>query len=82
MRCVSIHRAQAKFDVFHFRRLKLGEMPGNCSFNDVWLNKSAFKGWLLRVEGACHKAHCIVCNKTFDVSNMGEAALTSHMEGK
>ena len=57
-------------------------MPGSCSFNDAWLQKPVFKEWLQRVEGQPHKACCKACSKTFDVSNMGEAAVTSHMEGK
>ena len=57
-------------------------MPGNCSFNDVWLQKPAFKEWLRRVEGQQCKARCYACSKEIDIGNMGEAALTSHMDGK
>ena len=57
-------------------------MPGNCSFNDVWLHKPVFKEWLWRVEGQQRKARCNACSKEFDIGNMGEAALTSHMDGK
>ena len=57
-------------------------MPGNCSFNDVWLHKPVFKEWLRRVEGQQRKARCNACSKEFDIGNMGEAALTSHMDGK
>lgn len=57
-------------------------MPGNCAFNDAWLLKADFKEWLRFVEGNKRKARCVVCSKDIDISNMGEAALTSHMEGK
>ena len=58
-------------------------MPGTCSFNEFWLCKPPFKEWLRRVQGQSYKASCIACNsKTFDISNVGEAALTSHMESK
>ena len=55
-------------------------MPGKCSFSNVWLHSDKYKSWLEKT-GDNGKAKCAVCNKMFDVSNMGEAALTSHAKG-
>lgn len=38
----------------------------------IWLCKSSVKG----------KAYCSICNKDFDISNFGIAALDSHAAGK
>lgn len=55
-------------------------MPGRCSFNDVWLHTEKYTSWLEKTDNK-GEAKCPVCNKTFDISNMGEAALTSHAKG-
>lgn len=56
-------------------------MPGKCSFNINWLKKPLYEKWLMRDEDQ-HKARCSLCCKSFDISNMGEAALTSHGKSK
>lgn len=40
-----------------------------------------YKDWLQKETDSRH-AKCKLCSKTIDISNMGEAALTSHMKGK
>ena len=54
---------------------------GKCSFNDLWLMNSDYKGWLAPCQDK-HRAKCLFCKKEFDVGNMGEAALKSHAAGK
>jgi len=56
-------------------------MPGYCMFNDASLTDAKYCAWL-----ACtahkHRARCTFCLKDFDIGNMGESALKSHMSGK
>ena len=56
-------------------------MPGNCTFNELWLEKEEFKSWLRKDPLKC-KGYCVYCKKTIDVSAMGESALRSHAKGK
>ena len=46
------------------------------------LEDDKFKRWFRKVEKDTYPAKCSICCKMFDVSNMGENALTSHMKGK
>ncbi|KAI8728123.1 hypothetical protein BgiBS90_038070 [Biomphalaria glabrata] len=48
------------------------------SFNLAWLKDERFESWL--VKSMSTKAFCKICAKSFDISNMGERALTSHMK--
>jgi hypothetical protein len=59
-------------------------MPhGQCLFNRAWLDKDCYRGWLVQDKlKPASNARCSLCLKTFDVSNMGEAALKSHMTSK
>ena len=52
-------------------------MPGKCSFHDSWLRKNDFKIWV-RQSTVSTEAYCEICAKSFDISNMGRAALVSH----
>ncbi|CAL9702284.1 unnamed protein product [Knipowitschia caucasica] len=56
-------------------------MPGKCRFNNAWLFVEKYQSWLQKDSDSSH-AKCKLCSKTFDISNMGESALTSHMKGK
>ena len=55
-------------------------MPGKCKFNKNWSSNLAYKDWLIE-DVSQHKARCCICEKSFDVLNIGEAALKSHMKG-
>ncbi|KAL3042124.1 hypothetical protein OYC64_020135 [Pagothenia borchgrevinki] len=55
-------------------------MPGKCSFNNVWLLKDKYQLWLSK-DTDPRRAKCKLCFKIIDISNMGEAALASHMKG-
>ena len=57
-------------------------MPGVCTFRELWLDNSTYAGWLTKDLKSKHSAHCLVCCKSFDISNMGESALRSHMSGQ
>ena len=57
-------------------------MSQQTSFNSAWLQEELFKPWLGTVEKDNHKARCIVCGLTFELSNMGKQALISHSKGK
>ncbi|KAK5900192.1 hypothetical protein CesoFtcFv8_009591 [Champsocephalus esox] len=55
-------------------------MPGKCRFNNVWLLKDNYQLWLSK-DTDPRRAKCKLCSKIIDISNMGEAALASHMKG-
>ena len=52
-----------------------------CVFNNNWLLDSKYSIWLHKssVKG---KVYCSICNKDFDITNMGVAALNSCAAGK
>lgn len=50
-----------------------------CSFQVEWKNK--FK-WIQEVEGDRNRAYCKLCQYSFNLSNMGFRAVTSHEAGK
>lgn len=53
----------------------------DCLFNDNWLIDVKYSKWLTKSNDKS-KAHCTFCTKDFDISNMGVAALNSHLSGK
>ena len=55
-------------------------MPGKCKFQDAWLKATNYKSWLVK-DSNTTRAKCGLCDRAFDISNMGEAALKSHMKG-
>ena len=57
-------------------------MPGKFKFQDRWLNERQFSKWIAGADTSLNEANCRVCQKSFDISNMGEAALRSHMHSK
>ena len=58
-------------------------MGRTCTFNTAWLANKEYKAWLMRDAGNLDTmAMCRYCLKSFDISNMGEAALRSHMKRK
>ena len=57
-------------------------MPGKCKFQDRWSNERQFSKWIVRAGTSLKEANCHVCQKSFDVLNMGEAVLRSHMCSK
>ena len=52
------------------------------TFSDCWLPDSRFSDWRRKVEGNESSAKFSYCCKIFDILNMGEIGLTSHMNGK
>lgn len=65
-------------------------MPRNTTFNDNWISNPAVKDrngdslsvWCQRVNNDSSSAHCVVCSKTFSISNMGLAQIQAHADGK
>ena len=56
-------------------------MPKNgCVYQEKWGHDDRFKLWVRKKDDATAK--CNYCFKEINVSNMGEAALTSHMKSK
>ena len=51
------------------------------TFVDQWLEDDGFKRSLQKVEDI-YSAQCSICCKMFDISSMGESALTSYQKGK
>ena len=56
-------------------------MLGKCEFNPAWLENELYKNWLLEDPKSVHRAHCKLCHKSLEISNMGESALKSHVQG-
>jgi len=56
-------------------------MPGKCAFQEAWLSNPQFLIWIEhgKLSG---QARCKVCLKDFDIQNIGEAAVKSHMKSK
>ena len=52
-----------------------------CIFRNAWLSDSRFSGWLKRTHSKW-QVYCVYCQKSFDISNMGVASLSSHALGK
>lgn len=51
---------------------------GKCYFSDEWLHKDEYISWLSKDNKSRHHAVCNICQKRFDVGNMGEHAVKSH----
>ena len=51
-------------------------------FNKEWMDKVEYKDWLLPKPSNNTKAKCRLCMRSFSLSNMGEPALKSHVQGK
>ena len=52
-----------------------------CLSNNNWLQDQRFSSWFTKstLKG---RAHCSICCKDFDISNMGVSGLVSHATGK
>ena len=59
----------------------MSKKKDKCIFNDSWLVDERFKEWIDKSDSKW-KARCKFCSKDFDISNMGVAALTTHVSGK
>ena len=57
-------------------------MPGHCSFNSARLKHDSYRDWFV-LDKTKHSstARCKICLTSFNVSNMGEATVKSHMKG-
>ena len=55
-------------------------MPGKCTFSNKWVSMPDYSPWITK-DPDPRKAKCIKCHKSFNISNMGEAAVKSHMSG-
>ena len=53
-------------------------MSGLYRFQDIWLSKDIHKEWLLKDINYIRNAKCLLCQKSFSITSMGEAALKSH----
>ena len=57
------------------------EMPGKCSFQDIWLQKPEFKDWLVKVKEGNSSAQCSLCKKRLSIANSGVSQVISHSTG-
>ena len=57
-------------------------MTKKCHFHDSWMSELNFSSWLDVVADNVHRTYCRTCKKTFDVRNMGVAAVKSHTKSK
>ena len=51
------------------------------SFQDDWLSVEEFKDWLKKTSNP-QKAHCTVCNTTFDINSGGRTSVESSYRKK
>ena len=56
-------------------------MSKKCHFHGSWKAALDFSSWL-DVADNVHRAYCRTCKNTFDVGNMGVAAVKGHMKSK
>ena len=54
----------------------------HCIFKAEWKSHPDFSDWIRDVKDQPQRAYCTVCRKSFDVANMGIAALRSHSKGQ
>ena len=47
-------------------------------FNHDWTRNSEFKSWLQPLKSSPYQARCAICQKVFELSNMGIQAVKSH----
>ena len=61
------------------------KMPGKCQFTKTkckrWRANKDYGDWLAPHSQLLSMAFCTACDKAFDISNMGEAALKNHCKG-
>lgn len=55
-----------------------------CTFQNDWLDRQIHPDlfWIRKSSTSSTEAHCNVCARTFDISNMGISAVNSHANGK
>ena len=58
-----------------------GNMPGNCSFNYLWLQDKELKEWIAPHPKLKTMAVCTACGSDFDIANNGISAVRSHAKG-
>lgn len=54
----------------------------SCVFKSEWTLIPEYKDWVQGLKDQPHRAYCGVCQKSFDIGNMGVAALKSHKKGQ
>ena len=54
---------------------------GRSRFQNHWMDRPEFVDWLRRDSTDVFRAYCRVCQRSFDVNNMGEGAVKSHGAG-
>ena len=54
---------------------------GRSRFQNHWMDRPEFGDWLRRDSSDVFRGYCRVCQRSFDVKNMGEGAVKSHAAG-
>ena len=68
--------------LFLAKKIEIPKRKYKVTFVNQWLEDDRFKIWLRKVEKDIYSAKCSIFCKTFDISNTGKSALTSHVKGK
>ena len=68
------------FDKSFPSNLKIIMSKKETYFRNEWLLDAEFKEWIEEVKGDRTKLKCKLCRREFNLSNMGTAALKSHMK--
>lgn len=55
---------------------------GQCLYNKKWERNPQYKGWVSALKADKRRALCQWCDRTIDVSSMGESALKSHSKSE
>ena len=51
---------------------------GRSCFQNHWMDRPECVGWLRRDSNDVFRAYCRVCQRSFDVKNMGEGTVKRH----
>lgn len=55
---------------------------GQCFYNNKWQHDPQYKGWVSALKADKRKTLCQWCDRTIDISSMGESALKSHSKSE
>ena len=83
--CNTLHPRQFRIGLVHKEFSSLTESKGRkgqCLYNKKWERDPQYKGWVRAFKWDKRKALCQWCDRTIDVSSMGESAPKSHSKSE
>ena len=83
--CNTLHPLQFRIGLVHKEFSCVMESKGrkgHCLYNKKWERDTHYKGWVRAFKADKRKAVCQWCDRTIDVSSMGESELKSHSKSE